>query len=397
MKKVITVLMALTMVFSFAGIAAADCFNCAGTAGNIARGCESGQQECYPFDFESPYDYCSNDKSTPNRAVFKICDCITDGDFDTVVAGDTIDISMEILVNGDEGDNGVYWAEDVSSIELILFSDQDDACDTRFVPEGPYGGYYEYTNDDGTMAAFEGGFDYLKADDSEGEVYSGPACDMDEDEYDYRVVKLEPASEEGTGYVVQPGDETEGNATWVIDIPRMRVDPTRVSAGDQVWVRICLLLNCTGICSEDTMCCCDIYIGELCCAFDSAADSGLIYPYFPPANSAAFNLLGMTITNLASISGDATITMYEDDGDVGTLDVSVAANGIYLVTIADLAAAMTSEGTMGDAKSYLTVTTDFPATGFAMIADTVDGASMGYLPQQASDVYGTSMFDFIKD
>lgn len=211
-----------------------------------------------------------------------------------------------------------------------------------------------------------------------------------------RVVKIElDRSESGAnhGYVVLDTDEVNGLATWAIDIPRMRVDPTRVNAGDQVWVKICLILDCAGLCSDDTLCCCEIYIGELCCAFDTDSGAGLIYPYFPPANTAVWNLLGMTITNLSSINGTCTVTMYESDGDVGTLDVDIDGNSIFLETIPNVAAAMTKTegaGTLGDAKSYLTVDADFPATGFAMIADTIDGASMGYLPLQAweTDIYG---------
>ncbi|MBC2714675.1 MAG: hypothetical protein HF978_05130 [Desulfobacteraceae bacterium] len=390
MKKAMTLLMALTMVFGFAAIAAADCFNCAGTAGNIARGCETGQDDCYPFDFEgrvdAPNSYCDTYKVDQNRAVFKICDCITDGDFETVVAGDTIDISMEILVNGESGDNGVYWAEYVGTVdgyehscgvEMETYEDQEDACDDT-----------DYDD------CFEGNYEYLLADGSVGCVYSGDDCILDDEE---RVVKFELENRnEPHGYVVTTADEIDGNASWAIDIPWMRVDPSRVVAGDKVWVRICLLLDCSGICSDDVVCCCDVYIGELCCSFDSAEYAGLIYPYFPPANSAAFNLLGMTITNLAALEGSATITMYEDDGDVGTLDVTIPGNGIYLTTIADLTAAMTSTGTLGDAKSYLTVTADFPATGFAMIADTIDGASMGYLPLQGWEVYAGSFLEDMK-
>jgi hypothetical protein len=395
MKKVITLLMAMTMVIGFAGFAAADCFNCGGTAGNIDRGCESGQDYCEPFDFENHYDrnsYCSEDKNFNNRAIFKICDCITDGDFETVIAGDTIDISMEILVNGEDGDNGVYWAEGVGTVwdpiddewddwsegvGLGLYEDQDEACDSS--------GYGEY---------FEGYYEFLTAAGTQGYPWDGVDSDCDDLENINRVVKFQLENTGNPhGYVIQEADEVNGNATWAIDIPWMRVDPSRVNPGDQVWVRICLILDCAGICSEDVICCCDIYIGELCCAFDTSSGAGLIYPYFPPANTTVWNLLGMTITNLSAIDGTAMVTMYESDGDVGEVEIDVDANSIFLETIPNVAALMTQTdgaGTLGDAKCYFTVDANFPATGFAMIADTIDGASMGYLPLQAweVDVYG---------
>lgn len=385
MKKLTTVLLTLTMVFGLAAMASAACFNCVGEAGNIARGCEGVQDSCCPFDFEGQSfecgpSYCTTGK-THNRALFKICDCIPEY-FDTLEAGDTIDISMEILVDsgdGEEtGDNGVYWAEDVGSegIPMGTYANQSDACDED-----------RYDED------FTGPYKYLLADGDEGVVNEGSSCELDDEE---RVVKLEAdralAAEMGitTGYEIQPGDDFDNKATWAIDIPHLRVDSSKITAGDKVWVKICMVRFTGGICADEP-CCCLIYIGELCC--DSLRKSaGLVYPYFPEANSETWDLLGMTITNLDSVVGSAVITMYETDGTVGTLTVAVPANGIYLNTLGGLVAdpgmVVTGTGTLGDANSYLVVTPDFNASGFAMIADTIDGASMGYLPQYG---YGGSM------
>ena len=373
MKKLLTVLMTLTFVFGVAAMASAACFNCAGDAGNIARGCDSAQTPaCSPFDFENPYDYC--DSKEPNRALFKICDCIPEI-FETIEAGDTIDISMEILVDSgdgpDSGDNGVYWAEDVGTVGIPLgtYNNQSDACDEEDYDE-----------------LFGGPYRYLLADGDTGFVNDGSDCDIEDEE---RVVKIVPnrslADDMGlvTGYQVTDDDDFDDRATWAIDIPEMRVDNDKVSGGEKVWVKICLSRYTGGIC-EELPCCCEIYIGELCCPED--LDSGynsLVYPYFPPANTTVWNLLGMTITNLDDAKANAEITMYEADGDVGTVTVEVNAKGIYLNTLSALAAEMeltSGTGTLGDAKCYLVVTPLFNATGFAMIADTIDGASMGYLP-----------------
>jgi len=355
-----------------------------GTSENIARGCESGQDDCYPFDFESnidaPWSYCG-EKNQINRAVFKICDCIPEM-WETVQADDTIDIRMEILVDtGDgpeEGDNGVYWAEDLASdaIQGNLYDDQILACKDN-----------KYTD----MFYADGGWEYLLEDGTIGYPYTGMDSDCNSLSASNRVVEFRLDDEFGDhGYLVQPEDELEGNSSWAIDIPYMRVDPTRVSAGDKVWVRICLQLDCDGICSDDLECCCEIFIGELCCDTFGSENNDLIllYPYFPPANSSAFNLLGMTITNLSATDGEATIQMFESDADGeaterGEITVVVPGNGIYLQTIGALASGMTKmagAGDLGDEKSYLVVTTNFSGTGFAMIANTVDGASMGYLP-----------------
>lgn len=373
MKKLTTVLLTLAFVLGVTAMASAACFNCAGDAGNINRGCDSTQTpSCAPFDFENPADYCNT--KTPNRALFKICDCLPEI-FSTLEQGDTIDISLEILVDSGNGpvggDNGVYWAENVDDgIGLGTYNNQADACD-----EYAYGTY------------FAGPFRYLLANGTAGGTDTGTLCDIADAD---RVVKIVPdraaAAALGgtTGYLITPEDDFGDLATWAIDIPMMRVDNNLVNAGDKVWVKICLSRFTGGIC-EELPCCCEIYIGELCCPgdTDTSAGASLVYPYFPPANSAAFNLIGMTITNLSALPGDAVITMYESDGDVGTLTVNVPATGIYLNTlsslVADPAMVKTGAGTLGDSKSYITVKAPFNAEGFVMIADTIDGASMGYL------------------
>jgi len=351
-------------------MASAACFNCAGDAGNIARGCNTVQdQACTPFDFETFTDYCNN--KTPNRALFKICDCIPEV-FSTISEGDVIDISMEILVDSGNGpvggDNGVYWAQDVtrSGIRLATYNNQADACNAS---NDPTDADYVYGT---TSSVFAGPFKYLKADGKVGGVDTGSVCDIDDND---RVVKLVPARATGTntGYEVTENDDFGDLATWVIDIPRMRVDNNQVSAGDKVWVKICLSRFTGGIC-EELPCCCEIYIGELCCPADtdSSAGASLVYPYFPPASSTQFNLIGMTITNLSAVAGNAVITVYESDGTVGTLTVPVSAKGIYLNTLSGLVAdpGMVKSGTgnLGDSKCYIVVKTGFASEGFVMIA-----------------------------
>jgi hypothetical protein len=227
-------------------------FNCAGVAGNINRGCEAAQEDCDPFDFENVNDYLS---ISPNRAIYKLCDCIPET-FDTIVAGDFLDIQMKILVDQGNGklygDNGIYWAEEIPSagISLGLFDSQAAACET----DSPYGSY------------FTGNYKYLKADGMEGTPFTGQD-DGCESLADFnRVVEIRPISGQALrehGYCITHGDEFEGNCTWVIDIPAMRVDPTRILGGEKVWVRICIMMEGSGL-GSDMVCCADIYIGQLC-------------------------------------------------------------------------------------------------------------------------------------
>ena len=114
-------LILLLSLMIFPKMADAAAINCAGEASNINRGCEGSQAVSYPFDFENPDDYCQ--PGSANRALFSICDCIPEI-FETIAAGDVIDIQMEILVDSGNGpangDNGVYWAEDVSLVGIPM-------------------------------------------------------------------------------------------------------------------------------------------------------------------------------------------------------------------------------------------------------------------------------------
>jgi hypothetical protein len=387
MKKAITLLAACMLVFGFAGMAAADpCVTCEADPGHIARGCEMGQDiSCYPFDYEdfgycstidAPDSYCEKaDKGAIHRALFKICDCLTDGTFDSLAEGDTVDISMEILVDkGDgqiEGDNGVYWAENVNSkgVGVEPFQSQIDAC----ADDSCYPG-----------AIFDGVFNYKTASGSLGSPAEGSNCDLSDSE---RVVYFEAApGQEPTshGYVVTSDDDVNNNSVWWIDIPYLRVDPDKVEAGWKVYVKICLYndLNSGGVCGENNGCCCVIYIGELCC--ESIVNYGsCVYPYLPPLNTTYWNTMGLAVSNMDDQAGTATITVYEADGDVGTSTVDLAANGIFLWTAATMVPELTQiagTGTLGDSMSYAVVTGTVMVRGFVMIASSHTGESIGYIP-----------------
>jgi hypothetical protein len=388
MRKAITMLAACLLVIGFAGMAAADpCVTCETDPGFINRGCEPAQSYCPPFDYEDfgectrqMYSYCeSGGKGEIHRALFKICDCITDGTFDSLIEGDTVDVSMEILVDKGagmvSGDNGVFWAENVSSdangdgVGVETFASQADACEEdNCYPDN----------------AFVGNFDYKLADGKIGTPYDGTTCEVAATN---RVVSFAAELKQtgDHGYTVTEDDAIDNNSVWWIDIPTLRVDNSDVEAGWKVYVKICLYktLDAGGVCGACEGCCCVIYIGELCC--QSAPDYGYcVYPYFPPANSTYWGLNGMVITNLSNYSGTATVMVYEADGDVGKATVTLGANQIYLTTVANLMAGLTKtagSGTLGDDKFYAVVTGDLSLHGFVMIANPQTGESMGYIPE----------------
>jgi hypothetical protein len=389
MKKIITFLMAATMIIGFAGVAmAADatCSTCT-APGVINRACPAEQYECYavPFDYEDNdqfYNYCDDVDKDYRRVLFPACDC------DNFVEGDTIDIRMEILVNGSVGDNGAYWAEYVDSIGLSTYVSATAACQENIFDTGFQGAFdYLYYNSAGILTQ--------GMPDSSSDCFASATSDMQ-----YRVTVIQPDIDDMThGYTITQADDQGNLATWAIDIPWIKFDLNKVQAGDEISVRICLArtdaegdVDLGGICG-DTGCCCTFVVGTLgCCSDEYTADNELIYPYATPMNSADW-WFGFVITNLSSEDGEAMITVYETNSDLSvdtaTITVPVVGNGLYVTNNQGLMAAF--GGDIGDGRAYFVVETDFDASGFLFIGNDNKGEAMGYLPVAKSSLLGDLM------
>jgi len=281
------------------------------------------------------------------------------------------------------GDNGVYWAEDVSSVGIRMetLPRNDDAC--AIAVAAP-------------TKRFKGPFSYDGKTPLLGQACFVPA--------DNRATLIKPVLSKGQkhGYKITADDIINRCSNWQIDIPRMRVDPSMVTKGQGVYVKITLFKfdedsstfdPDTGLCNDPVIegsCYTYIYIGKLCCDTDDT----LIYPYFPPASSTYWGLIGMTIVNVSDTDGRATIWVYENDGDIGKLeDVEVDANSQVLKTLSVLLAdpdmkleSSAGSGALGDDISFIKVGTNFDVSGFVMIANPATGESMGYLPLPSSSV-----------
>jgi len=410
MKKTISIIAACMLVFAFSGVASAEIVFCS-DAGYIDRGCEtpdvtqtSNTCTTTPFDYDDFYgnyldgstqicydneSYCDAPaKGQRHRALFKICDCITDGHFlaTDVDPGDTIDVGMEILVDKKDGqgpvagNNGVYWAEDVNSegsdgVGVEPFASQGEACaDTSCYPEYVFEGEFDYFLGNGAMAT--------------ALPYTGTDCDVPATQ---EITKFQAAVEQtgSHGYTIKPEDATQNNSVWWVDIPMLRADSNITVKGWDVYVKICMYnaLDTGGVCGECEGCCYNLLIGTLCCAdapvVPTTCTETLTYPYF--AKTSGTYWYGMVVTNMSSEDGTATVALYEQDGDIFTGSVTVDALSTKVVDQAvDLALTTTgpgSTGTLGDVKSWAEVKTDFYASGFGMMANDA-GASMGYLAEK---------------
>ncbi len=388
MKKAITILAACMLVFSFAGMVSAQCVTCETDPGHINRGCvdvpEQGSCTTTPFDYEDfgicseqRNSYCeSAEKGDLHRALIQICECIPDP-FSDVLEGEVFDIGLTILVdkkdgNGPvEGNNGVYWAQDVNAgrvgIRMQTFANQGAACSNEeCVPNAAFRGQFEYLLADGTTT------DELP--------YTGTECDVPSEQ---EIVAIMPVlNQQGPhGYRVTENDAVTNASVWWIDIPMMRVDQNITQAGWDVYAEICLYesLETGGVCGACEGCCCLIKIGTLCCVdtLEECEDT-LIFPYLGRTDGAWWN--GIAVTNLGSVSGTASVTLYENDGNVFTGTVTIAGNSTRVI---DPNADLSGSGTIGDEKGYAVVVTDgFAASGFAMMAKEANGVSMGYLAEK---------------
>ncbi|MBI5557276.1 MAG: hypothetical protein HY885_06525 [Deltaproteobacteria bacterium] len=328
-------------------------YECAkANCGNLALGATSqAGSSCGAFDNEDPgaagTAYMNSCATVDDHANNQFIIQKTNGTFDLV---DYI-VTATILVNGVEGDNGVYFTSD--AILTDGASTSTAAC--------------AFTNASGSAI---GAASYFQAD---GTTATPVAADTDCDiAGSARAVELTTL---GHNLNLAANDDF-----LFINIPEMHYDLGEVEDGDQVSVRITLTKAPCGEVTTQTLC-----VGtflEECPT--SAGSETMIFPYFtsPAATDAWWD--GVAITNESATAGTATVTLYEQDGDSATASIAVAARSMYVNTLTAMisggvfTASSGNAGTIGDSRCFLSVSTDFAASGFAMIANTATGESMGY-------------------
>jgi hypothetical protein len=290
-KKLFSMVAAAFFVLALTGAAgAADpCSSCKGCVpGDIlcAEAPEQGEEEeCESFDYESYDGYCSNHR--PCRVIFDICECEdTTANF---ASDQTIGVRMTILVNGDDGQNGVYWTNSsatasLGEVALELFANKDSACDAEAQSRSFH-----------TVAY------YL---DSEGEnvgIASNAGSNDCSVPTDQKVVML--SSGVNDGYTVLDADETNQLHDWWIDIPAMVYDSSEITRSDVVSVKIELLnKESGGICASCVSICeCTVVVGTMCCEEERVVDC-ILFPYVLQQEEGWHS--GIAITNL-NFSGAA--------------------------------------------------------------------------------------------
>ncbi len=377
MKKLLVILTLVSLVGLSTG-AFAQVLPVASTC-NTAVGripCEAVQSvnNCIPFDFEtSGAWWCDTGKTTySNQAVFSICNCP-----DTAVnfkAPNKIGVRMTILVNDKSQAEqasplGAYWADPTATnIFFGKYVTIDEACaGTAYTDSFGPGHYYHSTND-------------LTSEGYRTPI-NGTVCAVGTANQATVYV-----TDRQYGYQITTTDEQNGVARWAINIPLIRVDTTILHSGETIKVKVEFLLQSGGgICTDCPPICEGIItVAKVCCGEQSAC----FFPYFTSTTTVTAEQPfwnGIAIVNKGGAAGTATLQVYQQDGARGTFTTPVIEPGSMFVAALENIDFTSTVGTLGGLPVFIDVSSTFGAIdGFAMMSNSDNGDSMGYLCRQSN-------------
>ncbi|MBW2022190.1 MAG: hypothetical protein JRI51_04875 [Deltaproteobacteria bacterium] len=402
-----TVFMALAMVFAFVLPAMADeicppCEKCAPPTLTCPSGDQEGAHCSYSGDYYRvnglngghlpDYGRVDGELALDNKCpvIFSICECDNPSQFHS---GAVVGIRMTILVNGQEGDNGAYFADDYEG-NVILSNSRDFLCDPECSsvveaedvedPKNPLEGsaYYCDVNKDGQMAGepiwredqfSDGSFQYYRYSDGKYVLTSSPDEDCPPTKSSAKAVRI--ISSPTTGIKLTDFDETYNLSHWAIDIPQIYVTPA-IQECSTISVEICLLIGDQGgICGEcECVCSCVYDLYTTCCEEENYC---LLFPFVPFTDTgwnAGIALSDVSaFTSSSSVDRTVTFMFVPKDGQVSTwTDSGIDAIKTYNFAtdiLPNLVPAPTS--TVGE----LMLSTNFHVHGMLYLTNGVFGAA----------------------
>jgi hypothetical protein len=320
------------------------------------------QQSVCTFDYETELGY-NPDATGDHRVIVESMNQAWDPNYDYTV-------TLEIMVRPSgsatymSGDNGVYWT--AQNIGFITAADTDTHCNDLddMADNAPVASNCQA----GTNCAAVG------------------TCSETNHSRIIQAVNINGVANVGANH----------RFLW-IDFPTLAYNSstagTMVENGDAVQVRVTIGASNpnTNVCGADTFTLgpYDIPVG----AFGPAGQNfSLVYPYFVEATAANW-WAGLAIVNMSDAAGDATVYIYEEDGDQAAVTVNVGANDMYVNLTSGLFAepglvATPGGATIGDARAYMIVCSAFNIDGFAMVGNNETGEGQGYLPRQPAAAPG---------
>lgn len=257
-------------------------------------------------------------------------------------------VKLEILVNGEDGDQGVYFTEDIKAK-----------------------GYAT-----ATAACSDNNIETLTSEKLEGPTTVAVAFATDEDCKIAEVNKVVSILSQNFSTVVLDGVDDD---FLYIDIPDMSWDDSMLTDGEELSVRVTLLkAPCgelfTGEFTIGTMGCADVND-------DYSYEYSRVFPYFAKDGS-YINVL--ILTNTASTAMDYELEIFEKDGDKYTATLSVDANGMAVQLLNGLTVTAddgnAAGNVFGDTQCYVIVTGTASFHGAAFVTNATTGESYSGVP-----------------
>jgi len=328
--------------------------SCKQAVGTIPIGRTDQEQEgVCRFDFETEDGYCSDHKFD-HRLILT-----SNRPFNVAL---NYQLRLEILVDGNRNDRGVYWSNDVAfgtginteSGTSPICSDADERAD-EFYP---------------------------------GVTVANPA--------DYAPARCDVRSRATVLTFNSSNLSVDGISDRFVwfDMPYFRYNSSIVSAGQTVSVLATLTVVGDGnktACGGEANTSTETYTFDVGTFGECDQNFSAVFPYFTLDTDDGTWWSGMVITNLSSVDGTATLYFYEADGDWAHIAVPVKANNMYVATKDAVFASSgmvidqrLGGGVLGDSNCYMIACTNFNMDGYAMIGNAYTGEGQGYLPRSMS-------------
>lgn len=395
--KLFRILMALALVFALVVPAAmaedeADvCEPCTAKCSPKDIGCASGDQfgstcpegddyEIPPLLADGSPDVLGTWSDCP--VIIDICECdVIESGAVALTAGTDVTLKFTILVNGQAGVPGAYFAEGFTGRVVMsnsrAFLCEPTPCATPLVlttasvtPGDTTISYWCDRDNDGT-------FDLLNEVNNTGDIiWRADAFNT------WAMSALCPTGVNNTSAFITPNSIDIENVDYnlkmshmAVDIPAIMITPA-ITECSTISIRVDVFIGAgVSICpTDDAQCSCVFDLYKACCSMYS---NTLTFPYFTSLSAASY-WNGIVITNVGTTSGTATLNAYEQDGSTATFTTpEIAGRGMYVNLLENIS---WSGSGLGDSRCWIRVTTTFNADGFAMLSNDVHD-SMGYLPR----------------
>lgn len=256
-------------------------------------------------------------------------------------------LEMEILVNGAAGDKGAYFAALPTGIQLVANRAQ---LTQAYTDTASLGNIQKFLGSGATTM-----------------LNPVPGCVRSDEE---KITKVK-GEMEVTAAMVGPAIKFLRFHVPTIAVPGL-------AGGDVVTLKVTLKRGrCQTVYSGSR----NLFTMVDKCSTTAAPAGSLFFPYFAGTADGYWN--GMALVNPGAADANATLTIVEENGNKGTLTLTVPAGGIVVKLVEKLSdeagfvadAANTSP--MGAARCYISVAAEGGnLKGFAMMAD--GAQSMGY-------------------